>query len=891
MSCSPENKKRLRLQLKEDDESSFENVDPAMPEVCTLKSRPSIFAGYLRTLQTKLEEIIQDGIAQGQRFALCSDIWRFANPTERCDVLITLKPTEDEDHDSSELALILVELMKKVEPELEIEIRYHSYTSCYALYITASYLSLLKGAELCHLKKAVKAKFGGGMKDFCFEDAQCFLNVEKKHIFLSSMERSMIIKQIVDTIRTPPGGIALTLEGGEMIKISEGRSIVSSLRSKGLVGQILPLHRSSELKVLKDSWILRPFEEQPLDRINNYFGTEIAMYFAWLGHMTMSLWFPAVFGILLFFISGRKYGGLDGLSAEGAKDHESHLFADFCFVLFAVFNCVWSTTYLESWKRRQAEYAFKWGTYEVGSDPLLEETRPEFKGETFAPNPVSGAMEPVYPEWKHRAVRYCISYPVTIFCVVVMFSAMLLTFSMQDHVQHRFGESTYLWWVSSLPMIAYALLILIGDNVYRILAFFLNDLENYRTDVEYEDYLITKVVLYQISSAFGSLFYIAFYLRDMAKLRETLATLLITRQMTQNAMEALLPFIFEIFKRSRLTYNMTRSMSEGTLRKHCENVRRRTESMMQTDETPSPDIEIGFLLNASSADTSHGGFFRNPFNFMRRRIVGDRNSQVKLLERLSSRTSNTEAEADRKTSDGCKSSRLPVPEFKPTEAPELTQAELESLMPLYVRPLDDYLEMFIQFGYVLLFSPAFPLAAACALVNNLLEIQVDAFKLCNNVQRPFGRRVKNIGAWQKAMEMMGMAGVMVNCALIGQSGLFRRIWPELSLSGQVLIAVIAEHLILATKYMIDLAIPDVPLWIRIETAKVEHFRREVFKNTTKWDTLKLGIGHESSPRTTPKKEKAKGSSFISFSDVFGLRRRGSFHSTTSSVTTNITSCS
>lgn len=75
-------------------------------------------------------------------------------------------------------------------------------------------------------------------------------------------------------------------------------------------------------------------------------------------------------------------------------------------------------------------------------------------------------------------------------------------------------------------------------------------------------------------------------------------------------------------------------------------------------------------------------------------------------------------------------------------------------MNVYARPLDDYLEMFIQFGYVLLFSPAFPLAAFCALVNNLFEIRIDAFKLCNTVQRPFGRSVKNIGAWQYAMEVL-----------------------------------------------------------------------------------------------------------------------------------------
>ena len=56
--------------------------------------------------------------------------------------------------------------------------------------------------------------------------------------------------------------------------------------------------------------------------------------------------------------------------------------------------------------------------------------------------------------------------------------------------------------------------------------------------------------------------------------------------------------------------------------------------------------------------------------------------------------------------------------------------------------------MFIQFGYVVLFSSAFPLAALCALLNNIIEIRSDAFKLCTNLRRPFGESVENIGTWQ-----------------------------------------------------------------------------------------------------------------------------------------------
>lgn len=76
------------------------------------------------------------------------------------------------------------------------------------------------------------------------------------------------------------------------------------------------------------------------------------------------------------------------------------------------------------------------------------------------------------------------------------------------------------------------------------------------------------------------------------------------------------------------------------------------------------------------------------------------------------------------------------------------------LLPQYEGTFEDYLEMFIQFGYVTLFSSAFPLAAMCAFLNNLIEIRSDAFKLCCVFQRPFGIRAQSIGVWQVSVVLL-----------------------------------------------------------------------------------------------------------------------------------------
>ena len=45
------------------------------------------------------------------------------------------------------------------------------------------------------------------------------------------------------------------------------------------------------------------------------------------------------------------------------------------FVAYALMNVIWSTLYLEHWKRESAEHAYRWGTLDK-EDELLTEPRP-----------------------------------------------------------------------------------------------------------------------------------------------------------------------------------------------------------------------------------------------------------------------------------------------------------------------------------------------------------------------------------------------------------------------------------------------------------------------------------------------------------------------------------
>lgn len=130
-------------------------------------------------------------------------------------------------------------------------------------------------------------------------------------------------------------------------------------------------------------------------------------------------------------------------------------------------------------------------------------------------------------------------------------------------------------------------------------------------------------------------------------------------------------------------------------------------------------------------------------------------------------------------------------------------------------------------GYVVLFSAAFPLAGVCALVNNLLEIRSDAFKMAHVHQRPFGQRVANIGTWQNAVGFLGLAAVIVNCALIGLSGQVSRLWPGLTATQTIVLIIALEHVMLGLRSALKYILPELPSWLAAEIARAEHCRHEI----------------------------------------------------------------
>ncbi|KAM7354217.1 anoctamin 8 white walker isoform 12-T15 [Cochliomyia hominivorax] len=718
-------------------------------------------------------------------------LWLNKIPTQ-CDVVIEFP--EDAPDEALRWLLARIRSQPPAGLGLVVQVKAHESSRRNAFYISAPTNILFRAAEEARLPKRLRPDLGGALREFTTRESHCFQQIKSdtgNTSLFTSQERQWLVLQVLQGLRAGQTDIE-ALQGRAAVE--EGQSIVAAWQETGLITQIFPLHETKTLSQLQYSWVRQIFAPQPLDDIAEYFGVKVALYFAWLGHYTCALGVPAVFGTILYaFLWGK------GQTAQ-----------DMGHVLFSLFNVAWASLYLEAWKRYSVELAFRWGTLSTPPE-LLEPPRPLYKG-PLVENNVTGRLEPKEaPAWKRRAFRYLVSFPIIGLCLFLVFVVMFVMLRFQDWLDNNnipdrgIAQCMYNlhkdWWDSKLPetgifcclsVIPKVLLagaITLMDEAYYKLAVWLNDKENYRLQSKYENHLIAKVALFQFVNSFLSLFYIAFYLRDEEKLKEQLAGLLISRQIIGNLRESAIPYFLEQWKLAKLSFNMWGALSptQDNNRTFADTLK--TNTAATTAAAPS-DTEKP--KQSSGTSTPQSG-------------TPSKQLPKKSTAETAGSTPTTTASAKR----------------------NIGQAEIESSLYKYDGTFSDHLEMLVQMGYVVLFSAAFPLAGVCALINNLMEIRSDAFKLAHVHQRPFGQRVANIGTWQNALSLLSLAAVIVNCALIGLSGQVSRLWPGLTTAQTIILIVTLEHIMLGLRSALTWLLPELPSWLAAEIARAEHCRREM----------------------------------------------------------------
>ncbi|XP_067841513.1 anoctamin-7-like [Heptranchias perlo] len=138
--------------------------------------------------------------------------------------------------------------------------------------------------------------------------------------------------------------------------------------------------------------------------------------------------------------------------------------------------------------------------------------------------------------------------------------------------------------------------------------------------------------------------------------------------------------------------------------------------------------------------------------------------------------------------------------------------------------LGEYTEKVIQYGYQMLFSVSFPLAPLLFFITILCDIRVDAKRLLWMYKRPIAFMAQDIGHWFTVLDLINGVAIVTNACVIAFNTDFGRGRPFYE---QLIILIVIEHIVFVVKFLLTTMIPDVPQNILLA------MRREKYNVETK----------------------------------------------------------
>ena len=100
--------------------------------------------------------------------------------------------------------------------------------------------------------------------------------------------------------------------------------------------------------------------------------------------------------------------------------------------------------------------------------------------------------------------------------------------------------------------------------------------------------------------------------------------------------------------------------------------------------------------------------------------------------------------------------------FLTEEEASFEQSTLPQVRDLYL----EYAEMCIQYGYLVMFAPVFPVCFLLAAANNVQEIRGDLMKIVHLGRRPVPRAAKDIGVWYVFLKLFTFMACFTNAGII-----------------------------------------------------------------------------------------------------------------------------
>ncbi|XWS18908.1 hypothetical protein CRYUN_Cryun32bG0085200 [Craigia yunnanensis] len=539
------------------------------------------------------------------------------------------------------------------------------------------------------------------------EEEEAFVRQHDGSLF-SWCERFQCYRHLIyESVNKKNSDLTLKFDGKE-IQWEAGESLLQRLELEGIVKQVFPLHDETKRKKLLKSWALNCWDltSQPIDEIYAYFGTKVAVYFAFLGMYTRWMIFPAAFGLILQLID---FGSLQLLVLPA----------------FFISIVLWAVLFFQFWKRKNAALSARWHlNFSVSTSQgyklfgrecsSLQSPMELIKNLGIDKTKEKEAFQRY--EWFSYLKRFR-NDAIVILSIICLQLPFELAYA---HLYEIIESDIVKFGLTAVYLLAIQYFTKIGGKIsIRLIKYENNENTEYRADS-----LVYKVFgLYFMQSYIG-VFYHALLHRNFMTLRQVLIQRLILSEVLENLLENSLPFLKYSYKKYRAVRNK-KKREKGS-----------TGKIQFTSRVEKEYLKLTY--SASICEELEDGLF------------------------------------------------------------------------------DDFLELALQFGMIMMFACAFPLAFAFSALNNIAEIKTDAVKLLAMLKRPVPRAAATIGAWLNIFQFLILMSICTNSALLvwlyDQEGKWK-IEPGLAA------ILVMEHVLLLIKFGFSRFVPEEPAWVRANRMK------------------------------------------------------------------------
>ncbi|CAJ2505130.1 Uu.00g125240.m01.CDS01 [Anthostomella pinea] len=374
----------------------------------------------------------------------------------------------------------------------------------------------------------------------------------------------------------------------------------------------------------------------------------------------------------------------------------------------------------------------------------LKMTRPKFKYIKEIVDPTTGELKRYFPIWKH-VIRHTLQIPFTITALVILGALITLVFTIEIFISEVY-EGTLKTYLEYLPTVLLACVLPFISSRFEDVATMLTNYENHRTQDRHEMSHTQKIFV---------LNFITNYL-----------PILLTALVYVPFGNTIVPHL-EILLRSVLPGTI-KFESDGEFAVDPSRLRNEVIALTVTGQISNLFEELIFPYLKHKAGRWYKDYRAERAHVATiNTVIRDIPEEVKFLKRARN------------------------------------EAQLE---PYNVQ--DDYSEMIIQFGYLALFSPVWPLVSVGFLVNNWIELRSDFLKICIDHRRPAPIRTDGIGPWIDSLGFLTWMGSISTAAVVylfGNDSLGflpgSDTWYALPLT-----IFVSEHIYLVLRYIVGFAL-------------------------------------------------------------------------------------